>query len=148
MHGDGIGFSFLYTVAPLDKCECKSWILLPFFLKNKTFKNITFITGMTSSFSRCRIAACEGNVSTYNQSFLNFTTPYDHSKDMWSQCSKYAFNDTSPGGELDECVERNFDHDTTTYCNEGHVFNPSLFRSSIITEVRVEGRLSLIQHEN
>ncbi|KAF2346575.1 Major facilitator sugar transporter-like, partial [Trinorchestia longiramus] len=86
---------------------------------------------------RCLIPQCEKlNSTSYDQTFLNFSTPYNEGQNRWSRCQRYIFDMSSSGAPPDailECQAQNFLTDTEK-CGPGHVFDTSVFRSSIITD--------------
>lgn len=88
---------------------------------------------------RCQVPQCEPylNMTSYNETFLNFTTPYDKANKRWSRCDRYHF---TAGHEFSEeevdsfSCSRTLFSNATEPCGEGHVFDDSFFRSSIITD--------------
>ena len=107
---------------------------------------------------RCYVPTCDAEDSSYNESFLEITSPQDDGG--YSQCSMYRpandsvvsmyrpANDsvvrgaTAPlalglrGRETSpDCRGENFDDSVTIDCPDGYVYDKSFWESSATTEV-------------
>lgn len=96
---------------------------------------------------RCRIASCESDNSSYSEWFLDFTTPYDKSKNSWDQCNH--FTETPNVSVLvhdyeelysatpeysTHCSQNYFSSSKTVDCQTGYVYETDVFSSSTVME--------------
>ena len=86
--------------------------------------------------------SCEsGNKPAFNTSFLEFTIPKRDGH--YDECSRYAHLNHTPwidGNHItkdEDCSAKYFSEMTIEDCPEGHVFDKSIYESTIITEVRI-----------
>lgn len=111
---------------------------------------------------RCFVPSCDSDTSTYDEEFLNFTTPFEDNS--WARCNyRPKLTNTSSDGtktkrrlatgrhgaykesfeqvqnvRLDksdiECTEENFDDETTMKCDKGWIYDHEIFEKTTTTE--------------
>ncbi|EDW79038.2 uncharacterized protein Dwil_GK10651 [Drosophila willistoni] len=76
------------------------------------------LSGCHSLVQRCNITQCDSPSSLYEESWLNFTIPYQNS--AWDSCHQYVENITETSGEF--CSAEYFNRTATQSCSNGYKF--------------------------
>ncbi|GAB6023621.1 hypothetical protein CHUAL_008389 [Chamberlinius hualienensis] len=81
---------------------------------------------------RCYVDGCDNDTTTYEEDFLNFTTPYDYHYDRFSQCQLYIFeNDTSP--HVNNCQNKMIDPTSIYNCDKWK-YDTSDYTSTVVAQ--------------
>ncbi|KAG0725417.1 Organic cation transporter protein [Chionoecetes opilio] len=80
---------------------------------------------------RCVVPRCDANLThpSYDEPFLNFTTPVNAKNGYWDGCHRYQRRNTHPS-----CLPQDYDHNATEGCPEGKVFATDIYSSTIVSE--------------
>ena len=74
---------------------------------------------------------CDSDDSKYNESFINFTIPYNDDENQYESCT-YFYNSINQSSS--DCSPENFDTSKTVNCFQW-IYDDDLFKTTIIGDV-------------
>ncbi|XP_017013541.2 organic cation transporter 1-like isoform X1 [Drosophila takahashii] len=107
--------AIIVEIGQFGRFQIFNYILLCLPIICNAFYSISFVFTAGDVLHRCNITQCDGLDTSYDEAFLNFTTPQRHGN--WDQCQHFSVRSDLVGDS--SCNAGSFDVDQRVNCDAG-----------------------------